>query len=418
MTLDLDRCFPRYRDFDPAVPVWCVTPEDGRIIHRFFDTSPFSPSARYLGLTRLPYEDRLPAPGDAAEVVVVDLHTGESRVVAETRGWDTQVGAHVQWGVDDSQLFFNDVDVETWDAFGVELDPGTGTRKDLGGPVYMISSDGRRAASPCLLRVGATQPGYGVVVPPAHVPVNRGAPPDDGVYVTDTETGRSRLLVSLRRIVETAEPSLRLEEFAAGDFYAFHVKWNPGGDRLQVVLRWLPNEPDVGARMRAQLITMRADGSEIRVAVPASEWSKGGHHPNWCPDGEHVLMNLRLDGANMRFVSARHDGSGLRALADDLVGSGHPTMHPDGRHILTDAYPHEPVSYGDGTVPIRLIDIATGEERVLIRIPSEPATKGPRGELRVDPHPAWDRAFRRIAFNAFLGGTRRVCVADLEDEVS
>src|SRR5439155_6399426 len=109
--------------------------------------------------------------------------------------------------------------------------------------------------------------------------------------------------------------------------------------------------------------------------------------------------------------------SGLRALADDLVGSGHPTMHPDGRHILTDAYPHEPVSYGDGTVPIRLIDIATGEERVLIRIPSEPATKGPRGELRVDPHPAWDRAFRRIAFNAFLGGTRRVCVADLEDEV-
>src|SRR5439155_13529467 len=172
--------------------------------------------------------DRLPAPGDAAEVVVVDLHTGESRVVAETRGWDTQVGAHVQWGVDDSQLFFNDVDVETWDAFGVELDPGTGTRKDLGGPVYMISSDGRRAASPCLLRVGATQPGYGVVVPPAHVPVNRGAPPDDGVYVTDTETGRSRLLVSLRRIVETAEPSLRREEFAAGDFHAFHGKWNRG----------------------------------------------------------------------------------------------------------------------------------------------------------------------------------------------
>src|SRR5207249_6732990 len=97
MTFDLGGRFPRYRDFDPAVPTWCVTPDHGPIIHRFFDTSPFSPSGRYLGLTRLPYEDRLPAPGDVAELVVVDLQTGELRVAAETHGWDTQVGAHVQW---------------------------------------------------------------------------------------------------------------------------------------------------------------------------------------------------------------------------------------------------------------------------------------------------------------------------------
>jgi hypothetical protein len=388
------------------------------VIHRFFDTSPFSPSGRYLGLTRLPFEDRLPQPGDVAEIVVLDLQTGEVRMVAETRGWDTQLGAQVQWGADDSQLFFNDVDAETWRVAGVRLNPATGARQILDGSVYMISPDGKWAASPCLLRIGVTQAGYGVVVPPEHIPVQRGAPADDGIYLTNVDTGEARLLVSLQQIVETAEPKLRRDEFAAGNFYGFHVKWSPRGDRLQLVLRWMPRDPQAPVRRRMQLITMRADGSEIRVAIPASEWDKRGHHPNWCPDGEHVMMNLKLDGKNMRFVRARYDGRGLRTLAGDIPGSGHPTLHPNGRHVLTDAYPHEAVAFGDGTVPIRLVDINAREEKTLVRTQVVPPFSGPRREMRVDPHPAWDYSFRRIAFNACPDRTRRVYVADLSSEVS
>jgi hypothetical protein len=231
--------------------------------------------------------------------------------------------------------------------------------------------------------------------------------------VTDTDTGRCELLVSLREVVETAEPRIDMDEYSGGDFYAFHVKWNPVGDRLQLVLRWLASDGLTPRTMRAQLVTMRADGSEIRVAIPASQWTKGGHHPNWCPDSEHVLMNLRLDRRTMRFVRARYDGTGLRVLVKGIEGSGHPTLHPDGRHVLTDAYPREPVAYGDGTVPIRLIDIETRAEVTLARVRSTPPVSGRMRALRVDPHPAWDRNYRLIAFNAFLDGTRRVCVADL-----
>jgi hypothetical protein len=52
----LDGLFPRYDRFSPAVPVWCVTPNLDRVIHRFHLSSPFSPSGRYLGLTRLSRE--------------------------------------------------------------------------------------------------------------------------------------------------------------------------------------------------------------------------------------------------------------------------------------------------------------------------------------------------------------------------
>jgi len=33
--------------------------------------------------------------------------------------------------------------------------------------------------------------------------------------------------------------------------------------------------------------------------------------------------------------------------------------------------------------------------------------------MSVDAHPAWDRSWRYVTFNAFVGGTRRVFVADM-----
>ncbi len=400
---------PRYTAFDPRVPVWCATPDVDRCIHRFFDTSPFSPSGRYLALTQLAAVDRLPEPGDPGYVVVVDLHTGEEEIVAGTHGCDTQLGAQVQWGASDRELFFNDVDLDTWQPFGVAMDPHTEERRRLDGPVYMISPDGTQAAGPCLRRTGVTQAGYGVIVPEERVPLNPEPATDDGLFVTDTQTGECRLLASMARIVEEARPAFDPGRYEGRELYGFHVKWNLQGTRLMFVVRW---RPQAGGKAWANVVTMRADGSDICVAIPDSEWSKGGHHPNWTPDGDWVMMNLRVDGV-MRLVKARYDGSGLQVMSDAVIGSGHPSLHPDGRHVVTDTYVQESVAFGDGTTPIRWIDLAEGTAENIIRVWSEPRFKGPRNELRVDPHPAWDRDFTHIAFNACEDGKRRVYVADM-----
>jgi len=411
----LAQSFPRYADFAPAIPVRRVTPERAGMIHRFHDTSPFSPSGRYLALTRLAAEDRLPVPGDVADIVVVDLETGEARTVAKTRGADTQLGAQVQWGADDCSLYFNDVDTSAWRPFGVRLDPATGERRALGGTVYSVSADGTKAASPCLLRTARTQAGYGVIVPPEHVPRNVGASATDGLYVTDTTTGASTLLVSIERIVAEAFTPSEQAFFSQGAFYGFHTKWNPQATRLMFVLRWLAPAP---AQVRLNnVITMNADGSGIRRPITDAQWRRGGHHPNWCPDGEHVLMNLNLHGDGLRLISVRHDGADLRALSTTLIGSGHPTLHPDGIHVLTDAYVSEMLAFRDGTTPIRWLDLPGGSETQLVRIRTQADFTGPRQELRVDSHPAWDREFRRVAFNACPAGSREVFVADLSSLV-
>ncbi|MFP4248589.1 MAG: hypothetical protein ACLFU7_02955 [Armatimonadota bacterium] len=410
MAIDMDKSFPRYTENDPAAPIWCVTPEVDGCFHRFFDTSPISPSGRFVGLTKLPAEDRMPEAGEPAEVVVVDLATGEWTVAAETHGWDTQLGAQVQWGASDEELFFIDMDVDEWQPFSVKMNHLTGERTDLSGPLYMVSPDGRTAASPCLRRTRLTQEGYGVVVPDDAIPRNEGAVDDDGLYLTDTITGESSLLLTYKRICEEL---LDEEEFGDGDLYGFHVKWNLQGTRLQFVVRFVPHETD-GLRSRCpMLVTLRPDGSELCLAMPADIWGRGGHHPNWSPDGEHVMMNLKLDGENMRMVQARYDGTNLRTMNDDLLGTGHPALHVNERHAITDDYAHGPLANEDGTTPLRLLDLERGEETRVALIRTLPDYVGERKVLRVDPHPAWSHDWRYVAFNACPTGKRDVFIADL-----
>ena len=178
------------------MPTWILSNASVSTTTRYHDTTPLSPSGLFVALLRFPsgaegQEVRVSAeegsaPLRAAEVVVVDVAGGREIVVAMTRGWDSQTGAHVQWGDSDQQLFFNDVvldDHGVATARGVKLDPFTGMRQELECTVYHVSPAGAAfAVSPCLRRIGRTQRGYGVHVPGVPVPINRRAEPDDGLF--------------------------------------------------------------------------------------------------------------------------------------------------------------------------------------------------------------------------------------------
>ncbi len=419
--IQLSPAFPRYERFDPQVPVWCVTPHEGRCIHRFFDTSPFSPSGRYLAVFRLPYEDRLPTPGDAGQVVLVDLPGGTERVVAETRGWEPQMGANLNWGATDDTLLFNDVDPRTWTPYLVKLNPLTGKRERIEGGIYRVSPDGRTAMAADLACMRRTQIGYGVTLPDDRVPLHTGAPDDDGLFATDLETGERTLVLSLAAAARSI-PELRDGRVEDWRVYGFHCKHNPQGDRLIFTVRRHPTSlgPIFNAmgvsfeQLRYDVLTLRPDGTDVHTAVPASQWEKGGHHINWFPDGQNLSMNLNIDRQGMRFVRCRYDGSGLAKLFDAPEGSGHPTVLPDGRHILTDDYAFDGGPWGDHTVPLRWVDVRERTERTLVRIGAR-TDPMPDSSLRVDPHPAWAAGWRWVAFNGVADdNTRRVFVADLQ----
>ena len=425
--MNLNNNFPQYKEFSPLVPVWCLTPESGGYIHRFFDTPPVSPSGRFLALLKLPFEDRLPKPGEPAAVIVIDLETGDEKQVAETRGWEFQMGANINWGSSDDILLYSDVDTSTWKPHCVKLNLKTGERKTFGRGIYHVSPDGNKilCTNPAAMR--RTQDGYGVTLPDEYVDRNIGMRDDDGLFITDVETGESKLLISIKELIDRTVPKSEIAEYNNYENYLFHSKWNPQGDRLLFSMRRFPSalspktgvsSDEVWRNILYDVFTIKPDGTELFNAVPAKYWERGGHHINWFPDGKHLSMNLGFKGDGvMRFTQVDYDGSDIKMMFEEPIGSGHPSIHPDMNYLISDAYPHEPISFGDGSVPIRLININNQSEHTICRMPVLTPWQSKYGVLRVDPHPVWDRDFKHVIFNGFADGTRKVYIADMSSRV-
>lgn len=396
--------------FNGKSTVSVVKVSSGRVIHRFFDTSPLSPSGRYLALFRFPQEITSPKPGEVGEVILVDRQTGREKVVAQSRGWEMQLGANVQWGKTDEDLYFNDVDTTSWQAFAIRLNPLTGQSRRMQGTVFMVSADGTKLASYNLLVSRRAQVGYGVVVPDAKAPRNVGPVATDGIDITDTRTGAVQRIVTIKDIYEKTVPAIGIPNPQDYEYYCFQVKWNPQGTRLLTTVQWTPKG---GGPRRRSVITMRPDGSDLRTAITPDQWAKGGHHVNWTPDGEHLSMNLEVDGKpGLEIITVKYDGSAMKTVFSP--GSGHPSFNPAGGPLMvTDAYPGE-LGTTDGTVPIRLMNTQTGQEQAVVNIFLSKAA----GEFRIDAHPAWDRSGRYVIFNGFLDGTRNVFMADLKDKLN
>ena len=328
-------------------------------------------------------------------------------LVAYSRGWEMQLGANVQWGATDNELYFNDVDTSTWDAFAVQLNPFTLKTRRMAGTVFMVSADGKKLASYNLISSRYAQVGYGVVIPNYLTQRNIGAVETDGIFITDVSSNSCKMIASIRDIYEKTIPAITIPNPVDFEYYCFQVKWNPQGTRLLATIQWTPR---IGGDRLRSVITMRPDGSEIRTAITREQWVKGGHHINWTPDGEHLSMNLNVDGnPGIEIITVKYDGSDLKIVYQK--GSGHPSFHPKGLPIIiTDAYSGE-MNLPSGLSPIRLIDVKNQTEKNIAEIKLPVITNM---EFRVDAHPVWDKSGRYVVFNGTHNGTRCVYITDLK----
>ena len=396
--------FQELRPERSEVPVTRVTPADGHYVFTYYDVCPFSPSGRYLAATRLPFQDRLPVLGDTADVCVIDLHRQTIRSVYTTKSWGFQTGANAQWGVTDRFLYTNDV--IGGQAVCVRIDLETDRVQAFAGPMYSMAPDESCVIGFPLELLDVTQPGYGVppreLGKPRQLPV--GAAQDEGIWRTDLRTNERRLLVCLAQVTaKLPEPPPQPN----GTFYFWHSKFNRQGTRIMQVLRCL--FPTGWGRRNVSVFTMSADGSEIHYTPSKPVWGHRGGHPNWHPDGEHLIRNLKPDGKTERFCKVRYDGSRIEVLTEKFTGGGHPTIEPAGRFVLTDAYPRE----DKRKVTILLYDLASEQKHELCQLTTIDRQTLRHAEHRLDGHPVWSRDYRRVCFQAATDNCRQLFVADL-----
>jgi hypothetical protein len=312
---------------------WILTPASTSTVHRFFDTSPFSPSGRYIGLTRMSVEEDRPVEyNDKADIIVIDLITGKTEVIAETSAWDSQVGSHVQWGTSDHELYYNTIDhpkSTQEQTRGVVYNREKNSFRKLDCPIYQISPNGLYSASPDLTQIKYTQLGYGVYV--HHSSSNLNASKSTGLFVSDLHTGRCKLVTSLFDIATYAGIPVDIP------MYGFHAKWSSDNSMIMFVVRTLsPPHQDssfstllsgskaASARIN-HMFAIRPDGEILchvvswgsacnqlatRKYVTNSGMNKGierrithtvgrvavrgdGNHPSWIPDSHNISLNYR-----------------------------------------------------------------------------------------------------------------------------
>lgn len=401
----------RFQQFAPDKTlgkVFSITPEDDNYVHTYYDICPFSKSQRYVAATRLPFQNRTPVLGDSADVCVIDLHEQTIETVYTTKSWGYQTGANLHWGMTDRMLYTNDV--IDGQAVCVRIDLETSTTLAFAGPMYDIAPDESCVIGFPLELLDITQPGYGV---PAKDPKHPqklppGAADDEGIWRTDLKTNQKTLLVSL---ANTASLIPEPPPHQGGAYYYWHSKFNKQGTRIMQVLRCL--FPNGWGGRNVNVFTFNADGSHICRTQSFPIWGHGGGHPNWHPDGRHLLRNLKPDGKVDRLCKIPYDGSDLMVLSETIDGGGHPTIEPNERYIVTDAYPYAEKQL----VKIRLIDLSSQSEESICTMPTIDRTTLKEMVMRLDGHPAWSHDYKKVVFQGAPQGIRRLFLADLTDVI-
>jgi hypothetical protein len=356
--------------------------------------SPYSADGRYLVALRTTFQDRMPGPQDAAEIVLLDAQKNYAETkIDETRAWNPQQGAMIYWNPEQPsrQFFFNDRDPKTGKVFTAIYDVVDRKRvreyRFDTQPVANggVKQDGGMFAAINYARMARLRPvtGYpgtwdwtGDVLHPS----------DDGLFVVDAKTGERKLIVTFKQMRDML--AARHPQIDKKPLFLNHTLWNREGDRIFFFVRG-----DFGAKDRINVpMTVKPDGSglvEQRIFI--------GGHPEW--DFKSRMLG-RVEDKLIVYDSLKME------IVDTIGGpemfrdpEGDTALSRDGRLIVNGATTGATMHY----------TIVRRADKTFIKTEDFNRTGYEGGDLRIDPAPCWNRAGDRFAFPALAkDGTRQM----------
>jgi hypothetical protein len=372
--------------------------------HHFFGyigqskTIPWNAGGRYILALRTDYHDRMPDPGAAADVVLIDTQRANKVIqVDQTRAWNFQQGTMFYWNPTsaETQLFFNDRDPKTNRIFTVLFDIGENKRirefrySDASVGNSGVAQDGSAFLAINYGRMARLRPVTGY---PGGFDWTAGkkAPDDDGIFIIDPESGKKRLLVSFRRLAELVRRWK--PDVDKASLYINHTLWNRPGDRIYFYLRGRIGK----STMRINVpCTIKPDGT----GLTAHKTFIGGH-PEW-GRGNQVIG--RQDDHQVLYDVDKKEIVGRLGTPEIIPKPGDDiSFSPDGNWFANGFGGQGGKNY---YVLLRLADGAN--------IRSGGFSRGPyvRGDLRIDPAPRWNRTSDAILVPSFTAdGTRQMFI--------
>lgn len=419
----------------PIVPITPDAPMGAHYFFGYYDKSPWNSDESRLLAHRVPFLDRFPTSDDGATVGLIDPRARDFHPLADTRAWNWQQGAQLQWLPDPEGILYNDR--RDGRLVGVLLNPGGSEEAVLDHPVYTVAPGGRVALTLNYGRLTALRPEYGY---PGLTDPNASdaAPRNDGVVRLDLASGGADLLVSIAELAAYQPSPLG----AGGEcrHYVNHLMFNPSGTRFCFLHRFQRAD----GIMHSRLFTLGTDGSGLRLLMEGMishyhwrddrtilAWAGrrkllgagggtprgGGSRPSVATLLRRTLKPVYYALGKPRFLMSRILGDSYLLITDaedpttepfakgELTTDGHCTYSADRRWVLTDGYPDL-----KSRQPLFLWDTERNQGHEIGRYPTPRGLDGP---LRVDLHPRLSHDSTRVCIDSAMDGRRRMYLVDV-----
>ena len=366
-----------------------ITPNDS--YHYFFgyyDLQPYDKACKRHLAHRVSFADRLPTKEDSVDVGYITLDDKIFHKVGESRAWNFQQGALLQW-FDEDNIIFNDFREEHYVC--VIKNVNSGDERIIDSPLACVSQDRKFGLSVNFSRIYDFRPGYGYCnLQDKFKDVN--APDTDGIFLVDIKSGTKKLIIDYKRLKEEF-PSL---PFSDMKLVVNHITFNPSAGRFLFLLR---NFPEEGKKWGTALVTADRDGNELRFLTGYEVNS----HYHWKNDDE-IMIYAGLPKWGVYFIN---DKTGSRTmLDDDTVNEDdvHCLYSPDRSLFIADGYPDK-----ENFRHMFCYDFNAGKSAEILRIYSKPVDII---DIRCDLHNRFSPDGQLISFDSTHSGRREICQID------
>jgi hypothetical protein len=355
--------------------------------------TPWDASGRYMAMLETDAQDHMPAPDEAAGVVLLDTKSrNRMSVVDQCRAWNPQQGTMFYWNprAAETELIFNDRDVKTNRIFTVRYDVARRKRvheyryKDTPLANSGVAQNGGYFLGLNYGRMARLRPvtGYAGAFDWTGT---EAAPENDGIFIVEIASGKKRLLVSFRQLADLIapiQPNVRNKQL-----FINHTLWNRDGDRIYFFVRG-----DFDARVGRvnAACTIQPDGSGLKIHKQFI-----GGHPEW-ELGKRMIGRVGDKQVLYDVDEERIVGQiGTPEIIPDPEGDC--SLSPDGKWFVNGYR----VGRENFYAIVRRSDGSYARTRGL------PIDNWTGGDLRLDPAPCWNRSSDTIAVPAIADDVHR-----------
>ena len=372
-----------------------ITPQDDH--HYFFayyDMRATGENGKHL-CHRVPFFDRNPNADDVAELGYLD--DGKFIKFAETTAWNFQQGAMLQYHPYLENTVYYNV-CEDGKFMTVTHNIATGEKKYADRATACISPDGKWGLAVNFGRIFAFRPGYGYAgFEDKYADTN--APEEDGVFLVDMESGRSKQIVTYTALQA-------ISGFADDDKILInHITFNTTSDKFLMLVRCFPKADRPG--WTTSVIISDRDGN-IYPLLKNTYFS----HYHWRNSDEFVAhCTVEGDRKSMYIINVvtgkweEHDMPYFRErLANNRNCDIHCCFSPDGKYIIGDGY----YAKADPYRHLMAYNVSTKESRLMLSSFDDDPDKW--GDIRCDLHARFVWGGSHISFDTTCNGKREIAL--------